>query len=400
MNDQSSREFTFGKNWRRFLRSYTPERQKIARECLLNFLQMGDLKGKSFLDIGCGSGIHSAAALLAGAERIYSFDYDRDSVAATEQLCRHHGSPAHWTVAQGSVLDEDFMRGLGTFDVVYAWGMLHHTGDQWRALRNAALPVGPQSRLYIALYAKEAYPDWSYWITIKQHYNHANKFQKILMEMEYVWKTILGRNILNIFSLPKIMWQYQNSRGMDLMTDVRDWLGGWPTEFSSVPEIMNFTDNTLGLKLVNLHTGEGNSEFLLVPKEQAAAMGYHQVSLVEHYSGAPDFYDVRQLPLQPVWIFGTARGGDLIFKYLSRNKINIAGFIDIEKQCDRLHRLPVLQIDDFIQQQEKTTPVIMANRYYRENSTRLREAGFISLFNAHRLVIRLNYHRSAKTVAV
>nr|MDP9127360.1 50S ribosomal protein L11 methyltransferase [Pseudomonadota bacterium] len=102
-------QFTFGKNWRRFLRGYTAQRQQIARECLLSFLQMTDLAGKTFLDIGSGSGIHSAAAYLAGAQRVCSFDYDPDSVAATAQLREHHGAPENWTVAQGSVLDDTFM---------------------------------------------------------------------------------------------------------------------------------------------------------------------------------------------------------------------------------------------------------------------------------------------------
>jgi 2-polyprenyl-6-hydroxyphenyl methylase/3-demethylubiquinone-9 3-methyltransferase len=257
----SSTNFTFGKNWRRFLQSYTPERQKIARDCLLNFLQLPDLKGKTFLDIGSGSGIHSAAAWLAGAERVCSFDYDPDSVTATAQLREHHGSPANWTVMQGSVLDADFIRSLGKFDVVYAWGMLHHTGNQWQALRNAVIPMDTASRLYIALYAKEAYTNWPRWVEIKQRYNKAGKLQKNWMEIHYIWETILGRKILNIFSLPKMMWQYKHSRGMEFMTDVRDWLGGWPTEFSSVPEVVDFAGNNLGMELVNLHTGEGNSEF-------------------------------------------------------------------------------------------------------------------------------------------
>ena len=39
------------------------------------------------------------------------------------------GRPAHWRIAQGSVLDKAYMESLGTFDIVYSWGVLHHTGD-------------------------------------------------------------------------------------------------------------------------------------------------------------------------------------------------------------------------------------------------------------------------------
>lgn len=398
MNTPSSRKFTFGRNWRRFLRSYTPQRQKIARECLLNFLKMSDLKGKSFLDIGSGSGLHSAAALLAGAERVHSFDYDPDSVAATKQLREHHGSPAHWTVTQGSVLDADFIRSLGKFDIVYAWGMLHHTGNQWEALTNAALPLDKHSRLYIALYAKEAYADWQRWVDVKRNYNTASRSRKFIMEIQYIWETILGRKILNVFRLPKIIWQYKHSRGMDFMTDVRDWLGGWPTEFSSVPEVVDFANNKLGLELVNLHTGEGNSEFLLVYKDQVNNLGYGPIDLSQHYSSIPVLEDVRQLSTQSVWIFGTGRGGDLMFNFLTQSKISIAGFIDIESRQDKFHHLPVLSVEAFIQQ-PKTVPVVLANRYFKENGKRLRSEGYLDLYNAHPLVIRLHRHQPIRTAA-
>jgi SAM-dependent methyltransferase len=393
-SESYDRAFTFGKNWRRFLQNYTPQRQASCQQALLSFLQRDELRGKNFLDIGCGSGINSAAALLAGAQKIFSFDYDQDSVAATQQLHLHHGAPNHWQVGHGSVLDTAYMRNLGTFDIVYAWGMLHHTGNQWQALRNAVAAMHDQSVLYIALYAKETqYPHWQYWLDVKQRYNRASKIEKCWMEMQYIWQTICGKQFRKLFELPRIIQQYQHARGMDFMTDVRDWLGGWPTEFSSVPEVTEFAAHEFGLTLINLRTGEACSEFLFARKDQVAALGYQPVDLQDHQFGVPILEDCQRLPAGPVWIFGTARGGDLMLRYLRDHKVTIAGFIDVTSSQTALHGLPVLQVDNFMATQPQTSTIILANRYVRENSARLRAKGFTVLLNGHPLVISLHHNR-------
>lgn len=362
----------------------------------MSFLKYDTLKGKTFLDIGCGSGINSAAAWLAKAEKIYSFDYDPDSVTATRQLHAFHGSPANWKIAHGSILDAEYLKTLGAFDIVYAWGMLHHTGDQWQALRNTAELMHEHSLLYIALYAKETqFPDWQYWIDVKQRYNRSGKVAKCVMEAQYIWQIILGKKFRNVFTLPRIMWQYQNARGMHFMTDVRDWLGGWPTEFSSVPETVTFADRELGLALVNLRTGEANSEFLFAPKATAASMGYDPVDFKEHQFSIPVFDNTDLLDPKPVWIFGTARGGDLIFDFLTNQGIAVAGFIDLERQKDKLHDVPVVALDEFTENHPKSTQIILANRYVKENAERLHKAGFYALYNGHPLIIKLHYNHPA-----
>ena len=133
--------FEFGKNWRSFLDSLTDDRIAVAEHSLREALGLSGpsaLLGKTFLDIGSGSGLFSLAARRMGA-RVYSFDYDPVSVACTVELrSRHFPDDSEWTVKEGSVLDPSFLKGLGSFDIVYAYGSLHHTGDMWRALANAA----------------------------------------------------------------------------------------------------------------------------------------------------------------------------------------------------------------------------------------------------------------------
>ena len=126
--------FSFGKNWESFVEPHlSQERVDMAERPLLDFLHVPDLKGKVFLDAGSGSGIHSLAALQAGAERVVSFDVDDVAVATTKRVRAQCGSPSRWEVRHGSVLDVEFLRTLDPADVVCSWGVLHHTGHTWQA---------------------------------------------------------------------------------------------------------------------------------------------------------------------------------------------------------------------------------------------------------------------------
>src|SRR5215216_2268672 len=144
--------FEFGKNWRRFLSTLTDEKIVVAEQSLQTFLNTDRLDGKTFLDVGSGSGLFSLAARRLGA-KVRSFDYDPNSVACTKELRRRYfPNDNSWWIEQGSVLDRELLSSLGEFDIVYSWGVLHHTGAMWEALGNIKRLVKSGGQLFVAIY--------------------------------------------------------------------------------------------------------------------------------------------------------------------------------------------------------------------------------------------------------
>src|SRR5262245_27400076 len=211
--------FAFGRNWSEFVeKKLSDATVRQSMDHMASVLRQPSLAGKTFLDIGCGSGIHSLAALRLGAERVVAFDYDQNSVDTAIKVRDWAQIPeARWTISQGSVLDLALIHALGQFDIVYSWGVLHHTGQMWQAVRNAALPLKPGGDFYIALYSSDNYvdPPPEFWIRLKRAYNQANSLTRKIMELRYVSWHVIGAGSL-------AQADNYGQRGMELWTDARD----------------------------------------------------------------------------------------------------------------------------------------------------------------------------------
>jgi 2-polyprenyl-6-hydroxyphenyl methylase/3-demethylubiquinone-9 3-methyltransferase len=259
--------FEFGKNWQHFLSVLNDERIVEAEKSLKQMLKVEDLQGQSFLDIGSGSGLFSLAAHRLGA-KVHSFDYDPQSVACTQELKqRYFPNDSSWTIEQGSVLDRNYLKSLGQFDIVYSWGVLHHTGAMWQALENVSLPVARGSQLFIAIYNDQGARS-KFWRRVKQLYCSGllGKSLVIFVFIPYFFLRGLAKDILTGRNPVARYDEYKKSRGMSLTHDWYDWLGGYPFEVATTEEIFSFYQNK-GFVLKNLLTdggGHGNNQFVFV----------------------------------------------------------------------------------------------------------------------------------------
>ncbi len=249
--------FAFGENWARFLKELNEGRIRTAEQSLGNMLAVPDLRGLRFLDVGSGSGLFSLAARRLGAS-VYSFDYDPRSVACARELKSRYfpGDPA-WTISEGSALDVPFLSSLGSFDVVYSWGVLHHTGSMWQALENMIPLVCPSGRLFIAIYNDQGTTSRR-WLAVKKAYNALPGALRFLITWpafaHFWWRplvkdTLAGRPGRSLFT-------YRERRGMSPWRDVVDWVGGYPFEVARPEQIFAFYRDR-GFTLANLKTCGG-----------------------------------------------------------------------------------------------------------------------------------------------
>lgn len=248
--------FSFGKNWLSFLKGIDKKRIRSAKLSLTEFLNLKNLKGKSFLDIGCGSGLFSYAAFRLGAKNIVSFDLDPFSVECCKYLRKKAGNPINWIIYEGSILDNSFLSKLGKFDIVYSFGVLHHTGRMWKAIRNSAKLVNKRGCFYIVIYNKGK--SSKFWLRIKKFYNSLPPAGKSIAEFLYM--SIYFAASLFQFKNPLArIKDYKSMRGMNWKTDIIDWLGGYPYEFATKEEVFKFMKkNFPDFNLINIKTASNS----------------------------------------------------------------------------------------------------------------------------------------------
>ena len=268
--------FEFGENWSRFLEVLDDDRIAEAQASLREMLGRDDLAASTFLDAGSGSGLFSLAAAQLGADRVHSFDYDPGSVGCTLELQRRHApADTSWTVEQASALDAAHLDALGRFDVVYSWGVLHHTGDMWTALANVAQAVADDGRLFISIYNDQGARS-SMWRAVKRLYNALPEPARL----PFVVAVMVPRELLTAaksvlcgrpLDYVRGWTNYKRTRGMSRWHDLVDWVGGYPFEVARPEDILDFL-RPRGFELERLKTcggGLGCNQFVFVRRSPA-----------------------------------------------------------------------------------------------------------------------------------
>ena len=114
------------------------------------FTILPDRNFNRILDAGCGTGVCSLA-LAERANQVLAVDMSLQSLKTAVELAHKIGRH-NIEFKQASVLDLPFAS--ESFDLVYSWGVIHHTPSPIRALDELVRVLAPGGLLVLAAYRK------------------------------------------------------------------------------------------------------------------------------------------------------------------------------------------------------------------------------------------------------
>jgi SAM-dependent methyltransferase len=263
MVPEDENHFEFGKNWKSFSELLNEDRIREAEQSITALIAADRIRGKSFLDIGCGSGLFAIAAARLEASPVIGMDVDPESILTSRQ------NNQRWLPEQSlhfellSVLDDTGMSQLPMVDIVYAWGSLHHTGNMLKAIHNTGKKVEPGGIFILSIYNRHITSPL--WLIIKRFYNALGTNGRKAMVF----------TMTPVIALAKFLATRKNPfrprRGMDMKHNVIDWLGGYPYEYGSIAEICNMLEKEgfIVEKTIPANVPTGCNEFICVKNKEA-----------------------------------------------------------------------------------------------------------------------------------
>jgi 2-polyprenyl-3-methyl-5-hydroxy-6-metoxy-1,4-benzoquinol methylase len=127
---------------------YLPEIRQ-QKEFLAKYIGLENIKGKSVLDAGCGTGVAAVCFKLLGAKEVYAIDISDGALKTAKSLAKKY--KVNITFQKENLLDFKLKK---KFDIIHSYGVLHHTADARMAFDNLCNLLNPGGRFYLALYLK------------------------------------------------------------------------------------------------------------------------------------------------------------------------------------------------------------------------------------------------------
>ena len=236
------KHFKFGENWKNFSNLIDNNRLKEAVTSLKKLTNKKSLNNLSFLDIGCGSGLSSLAAIQLNCKKIYAIDQDEQSIKTTKKVLQK----SRFKKVKVEKKDLFTLNEKEKFNIVYSWGVLHHTGNMLEAIKKSTKMVSKNGILILALYKKTKL--CNLWKIEKYIYKSSPKVIQNFIKNLFIFLFKLAM-ILKRKNFSNYINDYKTKRGMDFYHDVHDWLGGYPYESISIEEISKIMDK-FGYKMI------------------------------------------------------------------------------------------------------------------------------------------------------
>ena len=120
------------------------------------FAQFADWKGKRVLEIGCGIGTDAVNFARAGATYT-GLELSSESLALAKTRFEVFGLSGEFV--QGDAEGAEALLAGREFDLIYSFGVIHHTPNPHRVLAAARRLIAPEGQLKIMVYAKGSWKD-------------------------------------------------------------------------------------------------------------------------------------------------------------------------------------------------------------------------------------------------
>lgn len=125
-----------------------------AEPHIRDFAQFHSYQGKRVLEIGCGIGADAVEFVKNGAEYV-GIDISEESIKLSQQRFELEKLPAEFYVYNAV----DDLTKFGKFDLVYAFGVIHHYPNAERVIENIANVCNKDSEFKMLVYSKNS---WKY----------------------------------------------------------------------------------------------------------------------------------------------------------------------------------------------------------------------------------------------